>query len=109
MKLILDVPGMNPDIYLALMAGTKTRDLQNIMQNYEPFGYTSVIVTKCDETTRFGNIISVLNEKRKAISYWTDGQVISRNIQRAGVVDFLIRLAGFNVDRIHVEEKFGEE
>ncbi len=109
LKSALNVDGLRPDVYLAVTASTKARDLKNIMQNYEPFGYSSVIVTKCDETTRFGNIISVLNEKRKSISYWTDGQVISRNIQRAGVVDFLIRLAGFNVDRIHIEEKFGEE
>lgn len=109
LKSALNVDGLRPDVYLAVTASTKARDLENIMQNYEPFGYSSVIVTKCDETTRFGNIISVLNEKRKAISYWTDGQVISRNIQRAGVVDFLIRLVGFNVDRIHIEEKFGEE
>ncbi len=109
LKSTLSVDGLHPDVYLAITASTKARDLKNIMQNYEPFGYSSVIVTKCDETTRLGNIISVLNEKRKSISYWTDGQVISRNIQRAGVVDFLIRLAGFTVDRIHIEEKFGEK
>lgn len=109
LKSTLSVDGLHPDVYLAVAASTKARDLKNIMQNYEPFGYSSVIVTKCDETTRLGNIISVLNEKRKSISYWTDGQVISRNIQRAGVVDFLIRLAGFTVDRIHIEEKFGEK
>ena len=50
MKMLLEVPGMNPDIYLAFTASTKSRDLQNIMQNYEPFGYKSVIVTKCDES-----------------------------------------------------------
>ncbi|MEE3411575.1 MAG: hypothetical protein VZQ47_11705 [Treponema sp.] len=109
LKNTLSVDGLHPDVYLAVAASTKARDLKNIMQNYEPFGYSSVIVTKCDETTRLGNIISVLNEKRKSISYWTDGQVISRNIQRASVVDFLIRLAGFSVDRIHIEEKFGEK
>ena len=108
LKSALNVDGLRPDIYLAVTASTKARDLKNIMQNYEPFGYSSVIVTKCDETTRFGNIISVLNEKRKSISYVTDGQVISRNIQKANVVDFLIRLSGFTVDRIHIEEKFGE-
>ena len=109
LKSTLSVDGLHPDVYLAIAASTKARDIKNIMQNYEPFGYSSVIVTKCDETTRLGNIISVLNEKRKAISYWTDGQHISRNIQRAGVVDFLIRLSGFTVDRIHIEEKFGEK
>ena len=108
LKSALSVDGLRPEIYLAVSADKKARDLRNIMQNYEPFGYASVIVTKCDETTAFGNIISVLNEKRKSISYVTDGQVISRNIKKASVVDFLIRLAGFTVDRIHIEEKFGD-
>lgn len=109
MKMLLEVPGMNPDIYLALTAGTKARDLQNIMQNYEPFGYKSVIVTKCDESEQFGNVISVMYEKHKAISYITHGQVASRDITKANVVDFLIRLENFKVDRIHIEDKFGDD
>lgn len=108
MKLLIDVPGINPDIYLALTASTKSRDLKNIMQNYEPFGYKSVIVTKCDESSQFGNVISVLNEKHKAISYVTNGQIASRDIIKANVIDFLIRLEGFKVDRVHIEDKFGE-
>ena len=107
MKLLLEVPGMNPDIYLALMAGTKTRDLQNIMQNYEPFGYKSVIVTKCDESEQFGNVISVMYDKHKAVSYITHGQVASRDITKANVVDFLTKLENFKIDRIHIEDKFG--
>ena len=109
MKMLLEVPGMNPDIYLAFTAGTKARDLQNIMQNYEPFGYKSVIVTKCDESEQFGNVISVLYDKHKSISYITHGQVASRDITKANVVDFLIRLENFKVDRIHIEDKFGNE
>ena len=109
MKLLLEVPGMNPDIYLALTAGTKARDLQNIMQNYEPFGYKSVIVTKCDESEQFGNVISVMYDKHKSISYITHGQVASRDITKAYVVDFLIRLENFKVDRIHIEDKFGDD
>lgn len=107
MKLLLEVPGMNPDIYLAFMAGSKARDLQNIMQNYEPFGYKSVIVTKRDESEQLGNVISVLYEKHKSISYITHGQVASRDISKANVVDFLTRLEGFKIDRIHIEDKFG--
>ena len=109
MKLLLEVPGMNPDIYLAFTAGTKSRDLQNIMQNYEPFGYKSVIVTKCDESEQFGNVISVLYDKHKSISYITHGQVASRDISKASVIDFLIRLENFKVDRIHIEDKFGDD
>ena len=99
---------MNPDIYLTVMASTKVRDLQNIMQNYEPFGYSSVIVTKCDESEQLGNVISVLHEKHKSVSYVTHGQVASRDIDKADVVNFLIRLENFKVDRVHIEDKFGE-
>lgn len=107
-KMLLDVPGMNPDVYLAITASTKARDLLNIMQNYEPFGYKSVIVTKCDESGQIGNVISVLSERHKTVSYFTHGQMASRDITRANVVDFLKRLEGFKIDRVHVEDKFGE-
>lgn len=108
MKAVLDVRGMKPDIHLAVAASTKAKDLANIMQNYEQFGYNSVIVTKCDESKQYGNIISVLHEKNKKISYIADGQKVVRDIHRADVVEFLIRLSGFDVDRVHIEDEFGE-
>ncbi|MDE7291363.1 MAG: hypothetical protein K2N58_04875 [Treponemataceae bacterium] len=108
LKTTLGVENLRPDIFLAVTASTKLRDLRNIVQNYELFGYSSVIVTKCDETTRLGNIISVFHEKGKSLAYITDGQQVARHIKKANVVDFLIRLSGFNVDRIHIEDKFGE-
>ena len=109
MKNTLNIQGLNSDVYLALMASTKARDLKKIMQNYEPFGYQSVIITKCDESDQYGNVISVLNERHKSISYMTDGQnVAAKTLIKANVVDFLIRLENFKVDRIHIEDKFGE-
>ena len=108
MKAVLDVRGMKPDIHLAVAASTKAKDLANIMQNYEQFGYNSVIVTKCDESKQYGNIISVLHEKNKKISYIADGQKVVRDIHRADVIQFLIRLSGFDVDRVHIEDEFGE-
>ncbi len=107
MKAMLDVPGMNPEVYLAVSASTKARDLVNIMQNYEPFGYKSVIITKCDESSQYGNVISVLSEKNKAVSYITNGQNAGGGIERASIVEALIRLENFTIDRIHIEDKFG--
>ncbi len=107
MKNVLDV-NMNPDVYLSVSASTKASDLQTIFRNYEPLGYESVIVTKCDESKQFGNIISVLWDRRKSISYITDGQRVPRNIRKASVVDILKNLSGFNIDRDHIENKFGE-
>jgi len=108
MKVFLEAPGFTPDIYLTMMASTKTNDLLNIMRNYEPFGYKSVIITKCDESEQYGNIISALNEKNKTVAYITYGQVAAKDISKANVIDFLIRLKDFKVDRVHVENKFGE-
>ena len=109
MKMTLSVQGMNPDVYLAVCASTKARDIENIMRNYEPFGYKSVIITKCDESEQYGNIISVLFDSHKSVSYITNGQQIAQGkcIKRAEVVDFLVRLEDFQVDRIHIEDKFG--
>ncbi len=108
MKNVLDV-NMNPDVYLSVSASTKASDLQTIFRNYEPLGYESVIVTKCDESKQLGNIISVLWDRRKAISYITDGQRVPRNIRKADVIDILKNLNGFNIDRVHIENKFGEQ
>lgn len=108
MKNILDVEGLKADVYLSLTASTKASDLNNILRNYEPLGYESVIITKADETKQLGNVISVLYDKHKTISYITDGQRVPRNIRRANVIDILKGLNGFDIDRVHIEDKFGE-
>ncbi len=109
LKDMLNVQGMKADVYLAVTASTKSKDLINIMKNYEPFGYNSVIITKCDESSQFGNVISVLYEQKKAISYVTYGQNAAGEIDKAKVVEFIKRLENFRVDRVHIEDKFGEK
>lgn len=107
LKNILTVQGMNADIYLALSASTKAVDLQKIIQNYEPFGYQSVIVTKCDESEYIGNILSVLKDKHKAVSFLTTGQKTSNEtLVKATPLEFLNRLQGFKKDMVHLENKF---
>ncbi|MCQ2573447.1 MAG: hypothetical protein MJ182_06095 [Treponema sp.] len=106
LKDLISVPGLTPEIYLAFDAKTKCSDLKNIMNNYEPFAYNSVIVTKCDESKVYGNIISSLYEKHKTIAYVTDGQNAARNIEKADPIYFLEKLIGFNLDMNHLKEKF---
>ena len=100
---------MNPDVYICVTASTKASDLQAIFSNYEPLNYESVIITKCDETKVFGNIISVLWDRHKSISYITDGQNLAQNIRKASITEILMNLNGFNIDRQHIENKFGEK
>ena len=105
---MLDVRNLKADIYLAVSATTKGRDLDKIFKNYEPFGFRSVIVTKCDETSTYGNVLSVLHEKRKAVSWITVGQEVLHTLKRADPVYFVRNLDGFDVDRGHLERKFGQ-
>lgn len=109
MTKVLEVHGIHPDIYLAFSAATKARDLNSILRNYESCNYSSVIITKWDETSAIGNVISVLAKKGKVISFITDGQKVPNKIEKATVVRFLTNLLDFEVDRQHIDEKFSED
>ncbi len=106
MRHFLDAAGTLSEVHLAVSATTKASDMRDIMQQYETFGYGSVIVTKFDETTRVGNIISVLDEKKKSLAYITTGQRVPQDFEPASVVRFLTNLDGFRINRSRVEELF---
>jgi flagellar biosynthesis protein FlhF len=106
MKQILDACGGRAEPHLTIAAAVKTSDLQDILRQFEPFGYKSVIITKMDETMRIGNVISVLAEKKKSISFITTGQTVPTDIQRADVVQLLCGLDGFKAGREKLEKRF---
>jgi flagellar biosynthesis protein FlhF len=106
MKELLDACGRRAEVHLAITATTKSSDLEEILRQFEPFNYQSVIITKLDETIRMGNVISALSEKGKAVSYITDGQKVPNDIQKADTIRFLINLEGFRIDREKIEEWF---
>jgi flagellar biosynthesis protein FlhF len=108
MKGLLEGCGINAKTHLALSATTKSSDIQEIIQQFEPFNYESVVVTKLDETKKIGNIISSIWEKQKSISYMTDGQGVPHDIERANVVNLLLRLEGFYINRDRLEQRFLE-
>jgi flagellar biosynthesis protein FlhF len=106
MKEILDGAGRSAEFHLVLSAGTKSSDMEDIMRQFEPFNYRSVIITKADETDRIGNVVSALAAKGKSVSYITDGQTVPVDIRKATVVRFLINLEGFKINREKIEERF---
>ncbi|MDR2178607.1 MAG: flagellar biosynthesis protein FlhF [Treponema sp.] len=106
MKHILDACGSRAETHLVLTAATKTSDLEDFMRQFEPFAYRSVIITKLDETAKIGNVISALAEKGKSISYITNGQTVPTDIQKAAVVDLLLNLDGFQINRQKIEDRF---
>ncbi|HTP58844.1 MAG TPA: flagellar biosynthesis protein FlhF [Spirochaetia bacterium] len=106
MKEILAACGSQACVYLALAATTKGSDTEEILRQFEPFGYRAVVLTKLDETMRIGNIISCLSRHRKPVAYLCDGQGVPQDIQEAGVVRLLMNMEGFRVDREALESRF---
>ncbi|MBB5218456.1 hypothetical protein DYE49_05060 [Treponema rectale] len=109
---ILNGSGMNKQVFLTFSAGTKPRDLEEILRNYEVLNYKSVIITKFDETSSVGGIISVLADKHKSISYVTYGQDVFGTIERTVPARFLKSLSGFSMDDEYISKidaKFGKE
>jgi len=106
MKQILDACGPKAEVHLAMSASVKTDDLLHIMRQFEPFDYGAVLLTKLDETRHVGNIISALAERGKPVSYITDGQGVPKDIRKANVIQFLINLEEFRVDREMFEKRF---
>ncbi len=108
MNSLLQGCGGAGEVHLALSATTKTSDLQQIVRQFESFGTAAAVITKLDETTRVGNVISVLHQNRKPISFITDGQGVPQDIEPASIPRLLINLEGFTVDREDIEQRFAE-
>ena len=106
MRKVLSVCGNQADIHLALAASTKTSDMVEIMRQFEPFRYESVIVTKLDETGHVGNIITALSQARKTVSFISDGQSVPESIHHANPLRFLLNLEGFVLNRPKLEERY---
>jgi len=99
MREILKACNKNSHFYLVLSATTKMKDIEFIMQQYESFSWESIIFTKTDETSTIGNILSVVIEKKKRISYITNGQRVPQDISKIDVFSLLKHLIGFNLNK----------
>lgn len=98
MREILEMQNFAVETYLTFAATTKLSDMREIMKQYEPFGYESVIVTKVDETTKIGNVISILDERKKSVVYIATGQKVPHNIEKATFLRFSKFLSDFKID-----------
>ena len=108
MRSVLDAVGRGGTTQLVVSATTKFADLRQILRQFEPFGYDSVIVTKLDETSSVGNVLAALADARKPVSYLCSGQVVPQDIAPASTMRLLLHLDGFRFDRKLLEEEFGE-
>ena len=97
MQEILDACGSQAEVHLTISATTKVSDMEEVMRQFEPFKYSSVILTKLDETVHIGNLISVLAEKQKPLSFLTFGQGVPQDIEKAAADRMMKYLEGFGL------------
>ncbi|MDH7553330.1 MAG: DEAD/DEAH box helicase family protein, partial [Spirochaetota bacterium] len=65
---------------LCVSANTKRSDLAEVFKAYDILHIDNVIITKVDETSYIGNVISVADKYNKPISYITNGQEVPNDI-----------------------------
>lgn len=67
-------------VYLVLSATTKYRDLKEICDIYRSISDYSLIFTKLDETSAYGNLLNIKLYADAEISYMTNGQNVPDDI-----------------------------
>ncbi|PKK91366.1 MAG: hypothetical protein CVV64_06250 [Candidatus Wallbacteria bacterium HGW-Wallbacteria-1] len=70
---------------LAISATTKFNDMLRIVGSFEGVGFSDLIVTKMDETSTYGPIISLLAKTRIPLVYTTCGQEVVGKIDEANL------------------------
>jgi len=64
-------------------ANTQLEELRTMVHNFQGLGASALLLTKLDETRRFGGVFSVLAETNLPISYFTTGQNVPGDIVAA--------------------------
>lgn len=71
--------------HLVMSATTKTSDGVELLENFSICHPDRVIFTKVDETSTHGIILNILNRRKVALSYMTNGQSVPDDIEPASV------------------------
>ncbi len=82
------------EIFLVLSATTKYKDLVEITDIYREFCQFSLIFTKLDETSAYGNIYNIRMHTQAALSYVTTGQNVPDDIEEVDTQKLVKQLLG---------------
>ncbi|AUN18527.1 flagellar biosynthesis protein FlhF [Clostridium botulinum] len=68
-------------VHLVISASTKNKDIETIIKGYSILEYENIIITKLDETSIYGSILTILDKGKKPISFITTGQDVPDDIK----------------------------
>lgn len=83
LKGFLEVIPDEQDVFLVLNASTKDRDLFRTIKDFRIAHFNKYIFTKTDETETLGSMLNVVSRTGIPIAYYTDGQSIPDDIEKA--------------------------
>jgi flagellar biosynthesis protein FlhF len=84
------------EVHLVLSAVSGAKSLTTTAERFATVGTTSMIITKLDEATGLGNLLSAVRGCRLPISYVTDGQNVPDDIQVAQKRAIALQILCFN-------------
>ena len=95
----LQLQRMNTSFTLIVSASMKEEDMMRHYERYkDDFNITSIIVTKLDESITIGNALSFAYSISKPILFFTDGQKVPEDLEKASTEVILGNLRGFGLD-----------
>ncbi|NFD76331.1 flagellar biosynthesis protein FlhF [Clostridium botulinum] len=68
-------------VHLVISASTKNKDIETIVKGYSILEYENIIITKLDETSIYGSILTILDKGKNPISFITTGQDVPDDIK----------------------------
>ncbi|EJO5346009.1 flagellar biosynthesis protein FlhF [Clostridium botulinum] len=83
-------------VHLVISASTKNKDIETIIKGYTILEYENIIITKLDETSTYGSILTILNKAKKPISFITTGQDVPDDIKEGNKEEITNIILGEN-------------
>ena len=77
---------------LVLPANTSFGDMDEVVRRFGAANLQGLVLSKLDETGRFGNALSVAVDHRLPITWVTDGQDVPEDLHRASAANLVLRL-----------------
>ncbi len=77
---------------LVLPANTSFQDMDEVVRRFGAANPQGLVLTKLDETSRFGSALSIAVDHRLPITWVTDGQDVPDDLHRASAANLVLRL-----------------
>lgn len=80
-------------VFLVLSSTTKPKDVTSIIEGYKIMKYNGLIITKLDETTTYGSMLTMIHKAQVPLTYITTGQNVPQdilNIKKEGLLKIIL-------------------